>query len=123
MAIYDNPSGAGGLGGSGNDPNRNRKNQPGAFTPPDPNGLEPTRTTKTTAGRRNRNSLLGGQAGSDIQGGSVQELARVLQDFVQLRQDLAQERHAREQLEGRVNDIQQQLQQGVPQDGQGSISS
>ena len=129
MAIYDNPSGPGGfgLGGSGDDPNQNRKTQPGAV-PPDPDGLESTGAAKTKARRRNRNALIGGQAGQVMQVGDMQELAQLLQgfdrlrqDFARLQQDLVRERQAREQLEGRVNDIQQQLQQGVPQDGQGSI--
>ena len=112
MAVHDNASGPGGfgLGGSGDDPNRN---QPGAF-PPDPNGVEPMRPTRTKAGQHNRNSQFGVQAGQEIQAGGMLELAqRLRQDFVQLQQDLAQERQARMQLEGRVNVIQQQLQQDV----------
>ena len=110
MAVHDIASGPGGfgLGGSGDDPNRN---QPGAF-PPDPNGVEPMRPTRTKAGQHNRNSQFGVQAGQEIQAGGMLELAQLRQDFVQLQQDLAQERQARMQLEGRVNDIQQQLQQG-----------
>ena len=69
-------------------------------------------------------SGLGGQAGQEIQAGGMLELVqRLRQDFVQLQQDLAQERQARMQLEDRVNDIQQQLQQDGQVSDDGSAHS